>query len=207
MPHLPQSPNVVRYLIRHHLQFKKDTIKNYQNSDLGICIEGCSHYSLIDNTKVVGNFYCGLDISFGFLNDSYLILKRLKSNLTKRHYELQNFNNNAVVGQLTISNFVAFKSLRVTLDIIHKDTYKWQVVKSERGSSIFSNFSNFSGRLFNDKEELLIKWNYKSSQTFKHRLEDLPVEGELEMTNPKNHFLLLAGLFLSEMELQMKSVD
>jgi hypothetical protein len=189
------------------LRFKKDTIKNYKNSDLDIYIERCNHYSLIDDTKIVGHFYCGLDISIGFINDSCLILKRLKSNLTKRQYELQNFNNNAVVGQLTISNFVAFKSLRVTLDIIHKDTYKWQVVKSERGGSIFSNFSNFCGRLFNDNEELQIKWNYKSSQTFKHRLEELPVEGEIEITNPKNHFLIFAGLFLSEMELQMKSVD
>jgi hypothetical protein len=37
-------------------------------------------------------------------------------------------------------------------------------------------------------------------------LEELPVEGELELKNPNNHFLF-AGLFLSEMELQMKAVD
>jgi hypothetical protein len=189
------------------LQFKKETIKIYKNNDLGICIERCQHYLLIDNTKIIGHFYCGLDISVGLLDDTCLILKRLKGGLLKRQYELQNFNNNVIVGQLTISNFVAFKSLKISLDIIHKEAYKWQVLESERSGSIFSNFSNFSGILYNEKENLTIKWNYKSSQPFKRKLEELPVEGEIEMTNLNNHFLLFAGIFLSEMELQMKSVD
>jgi hypothetical protein len=35
----------------------------------------------------------------------------------------------------------------------------------------------------------------------------MPLQGEVELKNSENHYLLFAGLFLSEMELQMKSVD
>jgi hypothetical protein len=97
------------------MRFKKETIKNYRNADIDIFIETCQHYSLSDNNKVVGHFYCGIDNSIGILHDTYLIIRRLKSKFTNRLFELQNLNNNAIVGQLTISNVVAFQSLKISL--------------------------------------------------------------------------------------------
>jgi hypothetical protein len=127
----------------------------------------------------------------------------------KSKFEFVNVHNNSIVAQLTISNFVAFKSLRTIFNIIHKEPYQWEVDESKKGFSLFTSttFSAFCGRLYNDKEKLTVKWNYKSDTVLKHRLEELPVEGELEFEESKNFILLFAGLFLAEMELQLKSVD
>jgi hypothetical protein len=124
-------------------------------------------------------------------------------------YELLNFNNNAIVGELSISNFVAYKSLKISLDIIHQQPYKWEVSKSSRGFSLFTSrtFSEFCARLYNGVDDFVIKWNYKGTEVFKNKLEELPVEGEIELLNSKNHFLLFVGLFIAEMEMQMKALD
>jgi hypothetical protein len=189
------------------LRFKKETIKNYTNADTGIFIKRCQHYSLFDNNKVVGHFYFGLDDSIGMLNDTFLTLRRKNASWTKCVFELQNCNNNVIVGEVAISNFVVRKSLKISLDIIHKEPYEWEVEESYRGGSIFtSTYSKFLARLFNNQEDLIIKWDYKGPQLGTYKLEELPVEGKIELKNPNNHFLLFAGLFLSEMELQ-RNVD
>ncbi|OQP49599.1 hypothetical protein A4D02_28835 [Niastella koreensis] len=191
------------------MRFRKETIKNYRNAELDIFMERCQHYSLFDDNEMVGNFYCDRDNSIGILHDTFLVIKRIKSKFTQRSFELRNCNNNAIVGQLTISNFVRYNSLNVSLDIIHKEPYIWEVVEASRGGWVLppTTYSVFLAQLYNNEEDLIIKWNYKSDNWGEYAIEELPVTGELELENPRNHFLLFAGLFLAEMELQMKAVD
>jgi len=189
------------------LQFKKETIKNYRNSDLDISIERCQHYILSDNRKIVGHFYCGSDNSIGVLNDTYLVINKLRTYSFNRQYEVRNVHNNAIVGDIAISDFTFSKSLQVSLDIIHQEAYTWKVMESVSEWSIFSVFSRFYGRLFNETEDIVIHWNYKSEQPYKHRRDEIPIEGDLQMTNPSNHFLLFAGLFLAERQFQRYPVD
>ena len=189
------------------MQFKKETIKKYRNSELDITIERCQHYLLLDNREIAGHFYCGSDNSIGVLNDTYIVIKHSIIKSLNSHYEVRNVHNNAIVGELIIRNFTFSNSLKVTLEIIHKEPYAWQVMESILESSIFSVFSRFYGGLFNDTENVVIHWNYKSEQRFKHRLNEIPIEGDIQMTNPNNHFLLFAGLFLAEREFQRYAVD
>jgi len=191
------------------LLFKKETIRNYTNTETGIFIKRCQHYSLWDNDKIAGHFYCGLDEAIGILNDNCLTITRKESGLTKRVLELKNSNNNSLVGLLAISNFVISKSLKVSLEIIHQDLYNWQIMKQSKGFSLFrfKTWSKFSGKLFNGRETATFEWDYLSDEIYKYKLEFLPVTGKIELSNPMNYVLLFAGMFLMEMELQLKEID
>jgi len=189
------------------LQFKKEIIKNYRDTDLDITIERCQHYLLLDNRKIVGHFYSGPDNSIGVLNDTYIVIKHSIIKSLNSHYEVRNVHNNAIVGEIIIRNFTFSMSLKVSFEIIHKEPYTWQVMESIQEWSIISVFSRFYGGFFNDTENIVIHWNYKSENPLKHRLYRIPIEGDIQMTNPSNHFLLFAGLFLAEREFQKHHTD
>jgi hypothetical protein len=190
------------------LQFKKETIANYSNSKLDVHIADCQHYALCDKGQSLGGFYFGIDYSLCLLNDTILIVKCTKRGL-KMEYQLQNFNNNAIVGQISISKLVFSEYLKVSLEIIHKEPYTWKVIKATQGFSFFTvkTWSHYLATLFNSQEILTIKWDYIGNQIGKYRLKQIPVEGEIDLNNRQNHFLIFAGLFLAEMQLQMNVVD
>lgn len=179
------------------MYFKKETIKKSKKSDINIRIEKCQHYTLFDKEQTVRHFYCDIRNAFGNTRDNFIAIRSSKGSIFKKKIDFVNVQNNSIVGQLTISNFVAFKSLKTTFNIIHKEPYEWKVDKSEKGFSLFTSttFSAFCGRLFNDKEKLTVKWNYKSYRVIKHKLEELPVYGELEFENSKNYISFVCRTF------------
>lgn len=188
--------------------FKKQSLKTYTNIELGLNLKHVQHYSIIDG-DTIGHFYCTQGQSVGQLQDTHVLIENVNNKITNSLYHLKNLNNNAIVGKILISNFVLGKSLSTTVDIIHQDIYKWQVLKTDRGFSLFTSkvWSKFYGKLFNATEDATFEWDYSSREIYKYRLESLPVTGKINLSNRKNHFLFFAGMFLMEMELQMKAVD
>lgn len=191
------------------LIFKKENPKSYTNIEFEIHIENGQYYSFGDEELNIGHFYCTETQSVGSFKDSSVLIFLRKSTFVSRQYDVRNLNNKALVGHVTISNDVARKSLKTTIDVIHQELYDWEVLNSSRGFSLFPSrtWSKFSARIVNHTEGALFSWDYKSSGMYGHKLEHLPVTGQIEMTNPQNHFLLFIGLFLMEMELQLKAID
>lgn len=189
--------------------FKKKNPKTYCNFDLGLEIKDCQYYALIDEEENIGHFHCTQNKSVGIFKDSRILIDLSKDTFANKHYSLRNLNNSAFVGNITISNNVVQKSLKTEIEIIHQEGYKWQVIDASKGFSLFTSktWSRFSSRLYNNKEEAVYMWDFHSDRVYAHRLENLPVTGQVRMTNQQNHLLLFSGLFLMEMELQMKAVD
>lgn len=188
--------------------FKKQSLKTYTNIELGLNLKHVQYYSIVDG-DTAGHFYCTQEQSVGQLLDTHILIERTNNKFISSLYYLRNLNNNAIVAKILISNFVLGKSLNTTVDIIHQDVYKWEVFKADQGFSLFTSkvWSTFFGKLSNAKEEASFEWDYSSREIYKYRLESLPVTGKINLSNPKNHFLLFAGMFLMEMELQLKAVD
>lgn len=191
------------------LIFKKENPKSYTNMEFGIHIDNGEYYSFGDEELSIGHFYCTETQAVGSFKDSRVLIFLRKSTFASQHYDVRNLNNKALVGHVTISNDVVRKSLKTTIDVIHHELYNWEVLNSSRGFSLLPPriWSKFTARIFNHGEEAIFMWDYKSNEVYGHKLEHLPVTGQIEMTNPQNHFLLFIGLFLMEMELQLKAVD
>ena len=189
--------------------FEKKSPKSFCNLELGIEIRNSQYYILADEGQNIGHFYCGQNQSIGIYKESTLLITRSQNTFAALNYDLRNLNNNALVGHISISSFVARKSLKAEIDIIHKDSYKWEVIDASKGFSLFASktWSTFLGRLCNNNEVAEYMWDYESHRVYAYKLENLPVTGRVKMTNEQNHFLLFAGLFLMEMELQLKAVD
>lgn len=150
-----------------------------------------------------------MEQSVGQILDSHVLIQLTESRIKGKQYQMINLNNFACVGHLNVSDFYLTTALTTSIDIIHQDLYTWEVLSSNKGFSLFTGkiWSKFYGRLFNETEVATFEWNYMSNQIYKYRLEEIPVTGNAKLSNPKNHFLLFAGMFLMEMELQMRAVD
>jgi hypothetical protein len=190
------------------LLFKKENPKSYANIESGIYIKNSRYYSFGDDENNIGHFYCTENESVGIFKNSQVMILLSKNTFTDRYYDLRNLNNNAPVGNIAISNFTFGKSLRTTIDIIHQDLYNWEVLDNSFGFSMLTSktWSSFSGRLFNSNEEAKYDWDYAGDVVYANKL-DIPVKGQIKLSNPQNHFLLFAGMFLMEMELQLRDVD
>ena len=189
--------------------FKKEAPKDFADIESGIHIKNSRYYSIAKDDLSIGHFYCTGNQSVGILQDTKICILLRKPTLLNSLYEIRNLNNGALVGDLSISNFVATKSLKTTIEIIHQDPYCWEVLDNSSGFSLITSktWSKLSTRIYNNREEASLMWDYKSDEVYRYKLGDLPVTGKIEMTNPKNHFLLFVGLFLMEMELQRGAGD
>jgi len=191
------------------LIFKKENTKSYTNIEFGIHIDNGQYYSFGDEELNIGHFYCTDTQAAGSFKDSRVLIFLRNNSFASRHYDVRNLNNKALIGHVTISNDVSRKSLKATIDVIHQELYNWEVLSSSRGYSLLPSrvWSKFSAIIFNDAEGASFSWDYKNQTMYGYKLEHLPVTGQIEMTNPQNHFLLFIGLFLMEMELQLKAID
>src|SRR5690606_24836995 len=116
------------------LKFEKQLPKAFYCSELGISIENCQYYSLADG-DVKGDFYFTAKQSIGQLSNTHILIERYDS--VSLQYNFKNLSNSAIVAKISISPFVASKSLKIRLEIIHQEPYTWKVLKAEKGFSAF----------------------------------------------------------------------
>ncbi|MFT3674284.1 MAG: hypothetical protein QM781_00155 [Chitinophagaceae bacterium] len=187
---------------------KSSSPVDFTNIEFGIRIKHAQYYSLINDSLTVGSFYFDRKQSAMNLEDSRIFILLKESNF-REEYEIWNLNNGALVGALSIEGKTVRKSLKATTGIIHQDPYEWKVLCKSAGTSSFSGrvWSKFSGRLDNGREEAAFIWDYEGNDVRDPGKLYLPVSGEVKMTNPRNHILLAAGLFLIEMEFQPSDND
>lgn len=186
------------------IKFKKDSFPvDFTNIELGLHIKHAQYYSLINDSLATGSFYFDRRQSAMNLEDSRFFIFLKESNFSDK-YEIWNLNNGGQVGDIVIESKTRYKSLRATVGIIHQDSFEWKVLSKSAGASPFSGrvWSKFSGSLYNHRETAGFTWDYEGNDVHGPATLYLPISGEVEMTNPKNHILLAAGLFLMEMEFQ-----
>ncbi len=186
--------------------FRKNSRKTFTDIEWGILIDRARHYSISNPQLQAGSFYFSPGQSVGIFLESRLLINAHHNKTYDYFYELRNLNNGAHVGELGILKSLS-PSLRASIDIIHQEPYKWKQ-KSFYSSSLFKRRRiDFAGVLVNGHEEASLSWEFKEKLYLTDTVSELPREGEISMTNPGNHWLLFALMFMMEMEFHWREEE